>query len=77
MRTDVVARALGSVTVVLGYFVTLHVNVTIGAVMMTSGDILAIPFFIRTKSWDVVVMVSFLSVVTASKVAQGWFTSGS
>ena len=75
MKYDVVARVLGSITVVLGYFVTLHVNVTIGAVMMTSGDLLAIPFFVRTKSWDVVVMVSFLSIVTASKVAQGWFTN--
>ena len=65
---DVLARVTGSVTVVIGYFVVLHVSPVVGAIMMTAGDLLAIPFFIRTKSWDVVAMVSFMTAVTISKV---------
>ncbi len=69
-KFDVLARILGSVTVVVGYFVVLHINTVAGALMMTLGDILAIPFFIRTKSWDVVIMVTFMTVVTASRVLE-------
>lgn len=69
-RFDVLARILGSVTVVVGYFVVLHVSPVVGALMMTAGDLLAIPFFIRTKSWDVVAMVSFMTAVTVSKVLE-------
>ena len=58
----------GSVTVIIGYFVVLHVNTVVGAIMMSAGDLLAIPFFIRTRSWDVVAMVSFMTAVTISKV---------
>ena len=68
MKIDVAARILGSTLVVVGYFVTLHLNITLGAVMMTSGDLLAVPFFIREKSWDVVIMISFMTAVTVSKV---------
>ena len=69
-KFDVLARILGSVTVVVGYFVVLHINTVVGALMMTLGDLLAIPFFIRTKSWDVVIMVTFMTVVTASRVLE-------
>ena len=70
MRYDVAARILGSALVVIGWFLTLHISVTIGAIMMTSGDLLAVPWFIKSKAWDAVIMISFLSAVTIHKLIQ-------
>ena len=74
VKSDVPLRVLGSVLVILGWFVVLNVSVSIGGAMSALGDCMAIPFFVRTKAWDVVVMVCVLHVVTISKLAQGLFT---
>lgn len=68
LATDEIARVIGSGAVILGYFIVLHVNTSIGVVFHIVGDGLAIPYFIRTKSWDVVVMIGFLEVISFSKV---------
>ena len=74
MKCDVVLRIAGSVLVVLGWFVVLNMSATIGGAMSALGDCLAIPFFIRTKAWDVVIMICVLHIVTVHKLAQGLFT---
>jgi hypothetical protein len=68
MKGDVVARILGSILVVAGWFLTLHTNVYIGSIVMTTGDCLALPWFIKSKAWDAVIMISFLSAVTVHKL---------
>ena len=68
MRTDVTMRVVGSVFVITAYFVILHVSVTTGAIINLVGDLISLPFFIRTKSWDVVVMLIFLVTIGASKI---------
>ena len=70
MKIDVVGRILGSVLVIIGYFVVLNVNVTVGVITNLTADALSLPFFIRTKTWDVVVMISFLAAVSISKLTQ-------
>jgi|TARA_A100001515_G_scaffold17247_1_gene12421 hypothetical protein len=65
---DVTARIMGSFLVVGAYFVVLHVNTTIGVALHFIGDIISIPYFIRTKSWDVVIMLTFLLFISASKL---------
>jgi len=65
---DVPARILGSCIVVSAYFVVLHVNVTSGVVMNIIADLISLPYFIRTKSWDVVIMLSFLMSIGISKL---------
>ena len=67
-------RILGSALVILGWAVVLNVSATIGGAMSAFGDSLAIPFFVRTKAWDVVVMICVLHIVTVHKLAQGLFT---
>ena len=32
------------------------------------GDGISLPFFIRTKSWDVVIMIAFLMVISISRL---------
>ena len=74
MKYDVPLRVFGSTLVILGWFVVLNLSVTIGGTMSALGDCLAIPFFVRTKAWDVVVMICVLHIVTMHKLAQGLFT---
>ena len=74
LRSDEVARILGSALVVLGWFVVLHVNVSIGGAISVLGDLLAVPYFVRAKAWDVIAMFALLHSVTIHKLAQGLFT---
>ena len=68
LSIDETARVIGSGAVILGYFIVLHVNTTIGVIFHIVGDGLAVPYFIRTKSWDVVVMIGFLEIISFSKM---------
>jgi hypothetical protein len=65
---DVPMRIIGSITVIAAYFVVLHVNVLAGVVMNVIADCLSVPYFVRTKSWDVVIMLSFLLAISFSKL---------
>lgn len=73
-RIDVPLRILGSLLVVTAYAVIVNVDVTIGVGLSFTGDLLALPFFIRTRAWDVVAMIGFLSIVSVGKLSQGLFT---
>ena len=76
MKLDVAMRILGSVLVILGWAVVLNVSATVGGAMSAFGDSLAIPFFVRSKAWDVVIMICVLHVVTIHKLTQGLLTNG-
>ena len=68
MKIDTVGRIVGSFLVVSAYFVILHVNVTVGVFMQLIADSISVPFFIRTKSWDVVIMLAFLLAISSTKL---------
>jgi hypothetical protein len=68
MKIDVPLRIIGSILVIAAYFVVLHVNVLFGVVMHFIADLISIPYFVRTKSWDVVIMLSFLLIISLSKL---------
>ena len=63
---DVNLRILGSGLIIIAYFVILHVNTTLGVTIQMVGDSISIPYFIRTKSWDVVIMMAFLLTISVS-----------
>jgi len=65
-QIDIMGRIIGSFLVIIAYFIILHVNTTIGVGVQMIGDCISIPYFIRTKSWDVVTMISFLLVISLS-----------
>ena len=67
-RLDVIMRIVGSVLVIAAYFIVLHVNVLFGVIIHFVADLISIPYFIRTKSWDVVIMLSFLLAISLSKL---------
>ena len=68
MQVDTQGRILGSFLIVTAYFVVLHVSATIGALMHLVANVISLPFFIRTKAHDVVIMLSFLMVISLSKL---------
>ena len=68
MKIDTIGRIIGSFLVVTAYFIILHVNLSLGVIMQFIGDFISVPFFIRTKSWDVVIMLSFLLIISSTKL---------
>ena len=68
MQIDTQGRIIGSFLIVTAYFVVLHVSATIGALMHLFANVISLQFFIRTKSHDVVIMLSFLMVISLSKL---------
>ena len=58
MKIDTLSRIVGSVLVVTAYFIIVHVNVVIGTMIHAVACLMSIPFFIRTRAWDVVTMLS-------------------
>ncbi len=74
MKTDrliVVARMIGTYGIILGYFVTLHVSILFGAMLNVVFELLALPFYIKNKMWDVVICFSFLLSIGISKIIMG------
>jgi len=61
-------RIVGSIGVIIAYLVILHSNVLVGVTINLIADLISVPYFVRTKSWDVVVMLSFLLCISASKL---------
>ena len=68
MKTFTVMRVIGSIMVIAAYFVVLHVNLTAGVIMNIIADTISIPFFVKTKSWDIVIMLGFLLAISFSKL---------
>ena len=74
MKLDVALRVTGSVLVVLSYFILVHVSFSVGLALQTFADGITVPYFIRTKSWDVVVMLAFLLIVSLSKIIPSYLS---
>mgnify|MGYP003326487183 FL=1 len=68
MTYDVKLRITGSACVVVAYFVVLHISVMSGVALHFIGDLISLPYFIRTKSYDVVIMLTFLLFISLSKL---------
>ena len=68
IKLDTTGRIIGSFLIVSAYFIVLHVSATIGAAMHLLANVISIPFFIRTKAHDVVLMLSFLIIISLSKL---------
>ena len=67
-KVDVPMRITGSIMVITAYFVVIHVNMTLGVVLHFVADVISVPYFVRTKSWDVVIMLAFLLAISFSKL---------
>ena len=71
LQLDTTGRIIGSFLIVTAYFIVLHVSATVGALMHLFANVISIPFFIRTKAHDVVIMLSFLIIISLTKLTGG------
>ena len=71
MQLDTTGRIIGSFLIVSAYFIVLHVSATLGAFMHLIANVISIPFFIRTKAHDVVIMLTFLIIISLTKLTSG------
>ena len=67
LQYDSLLRIIGSVLVIVAHFITLHVSLMAGVTFHLIADMISVPYFIRTKAWDVVIMLAFLSTISVSK----------
>jgi len=68
MQLDTTGRIIGSFLIVTAYFIVLHVSATVGAGLHLLADAISIPYFTRTKAYDVVIMLSFLCIISIAKL---------
>ena len=62
---------IGTYGIILGYFITLHISTYIGAMFNMVFELMALPFYIKNKMYDVVIMFVFLLTIGFSKLAIG------
>ena len=68
MNLLVVGRITGSIMIICAYFVILHVSTLYGAIMHIIADAICMPFYVKNKQFDVVIMLGFLMTIAISKV---------
>ena len=61
-------RVVGSGLVISAYFITLHLDVVTGVVVHLLAMSISVPYFIRSKAWDVVIMMAFLMTIGAGRL---------
>jgi hypothetical protein len=68
MKFLIALRILGTAFEVLGYFIQLNFNSTLGVVVLSLGQLLMMPFMIKTKAYDVVALLALMFVISASSL---------
>ena len=61
-------RVIGSVLVIAAYFITLHLDVITGVIVHLTAMSVSVPYFIQSKAWDVVIMMSFLMTIGSGRL---------
>ena len=61
-------RVVGSGLIVAAYFITLHLDVVTGVIVHLTAMSISVPYFIRSKAWDVVIMMSFLMTIGTGRL---------
>jgi hypothetical protein len=63
-------RILGSIALIIGYFLILYVSVYWGCWVRLIGNLAMMPFAVKIRTWDIVSLEAFFSAIDASKIIQ-------
>ena len=63
-------RVMGSICLIVGYFLVLYVSVYWGCWIRLIGNLAMMPFAIKIKTWDIVGLEAFFSTIDISKIIQ-------
>ena len=61
-------RVVGSGLVIAAYFITLNLDVVAGVIIHLTAMSISVPYFIKSKAWDVVIVMSFLMTIGAGRL---------
>ena len=61
-------RIVGSGLVISAYFITLHLDVVTGVIVHLVAMSISVPYFIKSKAWDVFIMMAFLITIGAGRL---------
>ena len=61
-------RMVGSGLVIAAYFITLHLDIVTGVIVHLTAMSISVPYFIKSKAWDVVIMMSFLMSIGTGRL---------
>ena len=61
-------RVIGSGLVIAAYFITLHLDVVTGVIVHLAAMTISVPYFIKSKAWDVVIMMTFLMTIGSGRL---------
>ncbi|WP_197461551.1 MULTISPECIES: hypothetical protein [unclassified Synechococcus] len=61
-------RVVGSGLIIAAYFITLHLDVVTGVVVHLVAMSISVPYFIKSKAWDVVIMMTFLMTIGSGRL---------
>ena len=61
------ARILSSLILCVAYIITLYVDTVTGSRLYLLGNVLAMPYMIKHKCWDIVALLAFFIVVGLPK----------
>ena len=65
---NLIGTEIPGIGVIVAYFVILHINMATGVLINVIADSISIPYFIRTRAWDLVIMLTFLLSISVSKL---------
>ena len=61
-------RIVGSGLIIAAYFITLHLDVVTGVAIHLTAMMISVPYFIKSKAWDIVIMMTFLMTIGAGRL---------
>jgi hypothetical protein len=62
------ARILSSLILCVAYIITLYVDTTLGSRLYLVGNLLAMPYMIKNRCWDIVALLSFFIITGLPRV---------
>ena len=61
-------RVVGSGLIIAACFIALNLDVVTGVAVHLTAMIVSVPYFIKSKAWDVVIMMTFLMAIGTGRL---------
>jgi len=68
--TSASLRIIGSILLLVGYFILLYVDVKLRCYFRLIGGLAMVPFCVKIKTWDIVGLQTFFATIDISKIIQ-------
>lgn len=61
-------RYVGSGLLIAGYFTILYISVSTGVIMTLVSDAICLPYALRRRYWDIVLIIGLFSVINVTRL---------